>query len=516
MRTLFEKKSVKIIAIILALLFSLSFYLWGVSLTDNYYWIYNSRFFTDSIMCKLSLDGMKAWFSVFGFTLLSSRMLAWILNVSSVLIPYLFLLKKEERKIYVYYLCVALIIMGPGIAKCCTPDCFTASMLSILMVVFIKFIQRNHKFVFGLLLCISTALLIAIRFPNIVVVPFVAIFMVLMMDEKAKWQYAIGYMVLSLVIYWLVMTLLLGDTNCISLLGDAFAKESGNSNGRHSLMGLFLRYCKSILLALIALFSIIIACITRTRLFYRRQKLGFIIAIVVGTFLSYSILGRIGEKFHSWPVCITPIVSLPLLYVVYYAFKNKDYTNAWLCLFLGLVIFIPSAGSDTGFQKSLMSACGIIPIAVVKYINVHKKMLYINIALGIMFSTSVFMYSDNLCNNNAVSSDKKLWGVFLNKRQLEHNQMIKEDLKPYYRTNHTVFYGLEAHYWYFYTDTKPLYNPGFWMLKNDKSALYNAIASLKRDPNNVFIDFTKSDTNYFIKKGIRPVVETDSYNIYKY
>jgi len=218
----------------------------------------------------------------------------------------------------------------------------------------------------------------------------------------------------------------------------------------------------------------------------------------------------------QWPVCITPIVSLPLLYVVYYAFKNKDYTNAWLCLFLGLVIFIPSAGSDTGFQKSLMSACGIIPIAVVKYINVHKKMLYINIALGIMFSTSVFMYSDNLCNNNAVSSDKKLWGVFLNKRQLEHNQMIKEDLKPYYRTNHTVFYGLEAHYWYFYTDTKPLYNPGFWMLKNDKSALDNAIASLKRDPNNVFIDFTKSDTNYFIKKGIRSVIETDFYNIYKY
>lgn len=516
MNALLEKRPVKLLAFSLALALCLSFYLWGVTLTDNYYWIYNSRFCEDNTMCRLSLEAMKAWHYTFGFTLLSNRILAWGLNVLSVLIPYCSLFGKEEREKNIYYLCAALIVMGPGIAKCCTPDCFTSLMLSVLIVAFIKFTQGKCEKFAWLLLCVSTALLTALRFPNIVVVPFVAVFMVLMKDVNRKWQYAILYVVLSMAMYWLVMTWLLGNTNCISLLGESFAREAENSNGRHSAIGLVLRYCKSILLALIALFCITIACLTRTKFFHQRKKSGFIVAGVVGVLLSYGILGRIGEKFHSWPVCIAPLVSLPLLYVAYHAFKNKDYMNVWLCLFLCLVIFIPSAGSDTGFQKSLMSACGMAPIAIVKYTKIHKKTAYINIALSIMLVTSVFMYSDNICNNNAMSSDKKLWGIMLTKWQLESSQAIKEGLEPYYRKNHTVFYGLEAHYWYFYTDTKPLYNPGFWMLKDDDEALNSAIASLEEDPDNVFIDFTKSAKEYFLKKGIKHVSGTDMYDIYKY
>lgn len=515
MAAFFEKRSVKLVVCILALLTSLSFYLWGVTLTDNYFWIYRCRFPEEVVMCLLSLMGMKAWLTTFGFTLLSSRILAWLLNVLSVVIPYWFLLKRGERARYIYYFCAALIVMGPGIAKCCTPDGFTALLLSMLIVAFVKFIQNPRKLLPAALLAIFTALLTAMRFPNIVVVPFIAILMVLMMGKgQRKWCYAVSYVAFSLVLYWGVMTLLLGDTNCVARLGESFAKETGNVNGRHTMMGLILRYGKSVLLSLIALFSIGLSCFLSKRYFAEKKRVGFVLAVLLGTVLCYGILGRIGVKLHSWPVCIAPLVCLSLLYVASQSFKGKNHTQAWLCVFLGLVIFVPSAGSDTGFQKSLMSACGIIPIALVLLKDKVRSMAYAHIALTVMLLTSIFMYDDHITDNNAMSSKSKLAGIMLPKWQLESNQKIEDSLKPYYKANHTIFYGLDAHYWYFYTDTPLLYNPGFWMLKDEEVALTKAVKALQSDPQNVLVDFTHSNKDFFLKKGVKLVKETDQFSVY--
>lgn len=516
MAAFLEKKSVKLVVCILALLTSLSFYMWGVIMPDNYFWIYKCRVPEESVMCLLSFWGMKLWFTTFGYTLLSSRILAWLLNVLTVLISYWFLLKKNERAKYVNYFSAALVVMGLGIAKCCTPDGFTALLLSMVIVAFVKFIQNPHKQLLAALLTIFTALLTAMRFPNIVVVPFIAILMLLMMGKgKAKWYYAVSYVVFSLALYWGLATLLLGDTDCVARLGESFAKETGNVNGRHSMLGLFLRYGKSVLLSLIALFSIGLSCFLSKRYFAEKKKVGFIFAVLLGTILCYGIIGRIGEKFHSWAVCIAPLVSLSLLYVAYQAFKSKNYAQVWICLFLGLVIFVPSAGSDTGFQKSLMSACGVIPIAVVFLKEKLKSMTYVHIALTVMLLNSIFMFNDHITDNNAMSSKPKLAGIMLPKWQLETDQEIEDGLKPYYKADHTIFYGLDAHYWYFYTDTHLLYDPGFWMMKDEEIALTKAVKALQSDPQNVLVDFTHSNKDFFLKKGVKLVKETDQFSIYR-
>lgn len=516
MTAFFEKKSVKVVVCILAGLLSLSFYLWGVIMPDNYFWIYKSRVPEESVMCILSFWGMKAWFTTFGFTLLSGRILAWLLNVLTLLISYWFLLKKNERAKYIYYFCAALIVVGLGIAKCCTPDGFTALLLSMVIVAYVKFIQGTRKLMSAVLLTFFTVLLTAARFPNIVVIPFIAIMMLLMMEKgKAKWYYAVSYVIFSLVLYWGFMTLLLGDTSCVARLGDSFAKETGNANGRHSMLGLFLRYGKSVLLSLMALFSIGLSCFLTKRYFAEKKKAGFIFAVLLGTILCYETIGRIGEKFHSWTVCIAPLVCLSLLYVAYRAFKSKNNAQAWLSLFLGLVIFVPSAGSDTGFQKSLMSACGVIPIAIVFLKDKLKNMTYVHMALTIMVLTSIFMYNDHITDNNAMSSKPKLAGIMLPKWQLERDQEIEEGLKPYYKANHTIFYGLDAHFWYFYTDTQLLYNPGFWMMKDEDVALTKAVKALQSNPQNVLVDFTHSNKDFFLKKGVKLVKETDKYAVYR-
>ena len=51
----------------------------------------------EMVMCLLSLLGMKAWFSAFGFTLLSQRILTWGMNILTLLIPYFGLLKGSDR-----------------------------------------------------------------------------------------------------------------------------------------------------------------------------------------------------------------------------------------------------------------------------------------------------------------------------------------------------------------------------------------------------------------------------------
>lgn len=493
----------KAFAFVLSLLVSLSFYLWGVTLTDNYFWIYSCKEPEEMVMCLLSLLGMKAWFTVFGFTLLSERILAWGLNLLTVLILYGCLLRKEERSKYVYYLCGALVIVGPGIAKCCTPDNFTAVLMAMVIVSFVMMLKGKRIVGFGVL-SVSTALLVAARFPNIVVVPFVGVFLLTMLKGRwlVRWQYALGYVALSLVLYWGVMTLLLGETNCIGQLADSFAKESGNSNGRHSMMGLILRYCKSILLSMIALGSIMAACYGNKRFFTRRRKLGLLVCVILGTVLCYGILGHIGEKFHSWPVCVAPLVSIPLFYVAYRAYHEKKCETAWLCLFLGMIVYVPSAGSDTGFQKSLMIAGGILPMAVAQVRKSVRRMTNVKLGFAIMVVTSLLMYQDKFCSNSALSSDPKLRGVFLPEWELKANEEIKQGLKPWLRKDHTIFYGLEAHYWYFYTDSKPLYNPGFWMLQNDWEALDKAVTALGGNQNAVLVDFTHSDKDYFLKSEI--------------
>ena len=514
--SLWDKKSMKAFVFMLSVLVSLSFYLWGVTLTDNYFWIYSCKEAQEMVMCLLSLLGMKAWFSAFGFTLLSQRLLTWGMNLLTLLIPYFGLLKGSDRSKYVYYLCSALVILGPGIAKCCTPDTFTSVLMAIAVVSFVKMLG-NKRFLWFLSLSVSTALLIAARFPNVVAVPLIAMFMLFLGDKNriTRWKYALGYVVLSMVLYWGVMTLLLGETNCFSLLADSFSQETGNVNGRHSMVGLLLRYCKSILLAMIALFGIVVACCTNRRLFPNKQKLGIAVSILLGTIICYGILGRIGEKFHSWPVCVAPLVSLPLFYVAYKAYREKSNRCSCLCLFLGMVIYVPSAGSDTGFQKSLMVASAILPIAAVYVRKKVKQMTNVKLALGIMIVTSLLMYNDGICANNSMSSDAKLQGILLPKWQLESNQEIKQGLKPWFKMNHTVFYGLEAHYWYFYTDSKLMYNPGFWMLQNEKVALGKAVDAVKIDKDAVLVDFTYSDKDYLLKQGLKLVADGDKFRVYK-
>lgn len=81
--------------------------------------------------------------------------------------------------------------------------------------------------------------------------------------------------------------------------------------------------------------------------------------------------------------------------------------------------------------------------------------------------------------------------------------------------NHTAFYGLEAHYWYFYTDSKLMYNPGFWMLQNEKVALGKAVDVVKSDKNAVLVDFTHSDKDYLLKQGLKLVADGDKFRVYK-
>ena len=180
-----------------------------------------------------------------------------------------------------------------------------------------------------------------------------------------------------------------------------------------------------------------------------------------------------------------------------------------------MVIYVPSAGSDTGFLKSLMVASAILPIAAVYVRKTVKQMTNVKLALGIMIVTSLLMYNDGICASNSMSSDSKLQGVLLPKWQLESNREIKQGLKPWFKMNHTVFYGLAAHYWYFYTDSKLMYNPGFWMLQDEKVALGKAVYAVKSDKDAVLVDFTYSDKDYLLKQGLKLVADGDKFRAYK-
>lgn len=513
----FKQDFVKIVILMFAVLYSLSHYMWGIWLQDNFYWINLSKEWQNSAMCVLSMWCINVWHSVFGFTLFSDRILAWLLNDLTVFILYCSLLNREQRKKQVYYLCAALVIMGPGISKCCTPDCFTSLLASLLLVMYVRMLKSNHQLCYVIVLSVISALEIAARFPNLLFIPLIPFFMVLQLSSKAKIQHTILYITLSIAIYWGILMLFYQDTNAFSHVLIGAANTSNDSNGRHTLIGLLLRYCKSILLSVFAVFVLWISKYVFEKTKEKNLVLGVLLSLLLGTSVLYNVLNRIGAGFHSWSVCLVSFDAVLLGYLAFKDWKKNNLSNVYLFLFVLMFSFVPSAGSDTGFQKSMMIACALMPVVVLWAEVYIDNKLQVALLVSIVSFTSHFIFCNCNVSNFVISKAKATNGILMDKWSEKAYGEILDAIQTKYCANHSVFYGYEkSHYLYLATGTKPLYKYGFWQERNDSVALNKAIDAMGGDSQNVLFDFTFSDEDMFTKRGLQLIEENKLFNAYSY
>lgn len=515
---LFENKLIIAVFGVLAIFISLSNYLWGIWMPDNFYWIELSSRWQDSGMCLLSLWSMHEWHLLFGQTLFANRILAWVLNILVVFVLYFGILNKEKRKKGAYYLCGALVIMGPGISKCCTPDCFTSVLAAILLLLSLRLNAAKQQWNYIILLGILTGLCITARFPNILFIPVIMLYLLLSYDfHNLKWAKAISYTLLSLVSYWIFLYLFTNDVHCLNTIFNSVSESSSESNGRHSLIGLLLRYGKSVLLSLVAIIVMAGAWQLTVKLKLKNNIVKFLLSTAIISCVLSEIMDHIGMGYHSWSVCLVSLDAVLLSYYGYREWQKKNYRRLFFFAFLVMMAFVPSAGSDTGFQKSMMIACGLAPVVMVYSKEYIKKRICLKVFFVSSIIVSVFVFSEEFKYVNTRAENKFLNGIWLANWQIRNYDDLVKLTDPYFKKDKTIFYGFNhGHYLYCYYDTKVLYDVPFWMEKNDTISIGKAIDALNKRTDNVLIDLTKSDEHYFTDKGLKCVAQEASFNVYKY
>jgi len=285
--------------------------------------------------------------------------------------------------------------------------------------------------------------------------------------------------------------------------------------------GLILRYCKSVLISIAAI-TVMTGTWYMTRKFKEKNPLPvFLIGAGISTFCIYKIMTTIGASFHSWSVCLVSLNAVLLAYCIYREWKMKGNGQVVILLFLMLMPFIPSAGSDTGFQKSTMMACAIAPVTVMHIKKYAKDTFYVNLFYTATALVSALIFSGHIftmtATINSTSDNRAIRHIRLERWQIKAYEQWTERIRPYYKKDKTIFYGYDpSHYLYTYTGTKALYHVPFWMEKNDTKELSNAIDAMKNDPQCVFFDFTDTDEEMFTERGLRCISKEEGMNVYSY
>ncbi len=513
--TIFDNIYVKLLILSIALLYSIYEYSWGIYFPDNYYWIHISNNWENSPMTMLSLWSMDEWHSLFGRTLLAHRALAWIINTLIVLLTYFIFISKKQRNTYWYFLCGSFVIMGPGIAKTCTPDCHSSLLILILLWCSLNYVSLKFNKQWLIAMGFLTALVIAARFPNIVCVPFVMLFLLLTANKKKIGiTFAVCYLLLSLFIYWGLMSIAMGTTDVFGEIIDAFHRAAGSSNGRHSMVGLLLRYGKSVLLSMVACAILGGAWLTINRLNGKPALVRFIFPTLCSTILLYEIFSNIGSGWHSWSVCLPSFVAIPLLYCAYKEWIVRNTDNTFPMLLVVAMMFVPSAGSDTGFQKSMILACALMPFAINKLVKHNVGLINIAILFIIVTLTSILIFNERALYHRFTSDIKPMKYILWEKWQVNKNKHLISSIESYFIKDSTIFYGTDAHFLYCVTNTRMPYNT-FWMTKNDTTEINRAVEALKDSHRSVLVDLTKSDTILFANKGLRLHTEEIEFNVYR-
>lgn len=500
-------------ALLFAIFYSLSEYLWGIIVPDSFFWISSAQSWTNDPLDFLSLWLMNAWHQLTGYTLLSNRLLAFIATTSTILSAFL-LIPKRKRNDSIYYFCGAFIILGPAMQKCCTPDSFSSLFLMVLMTVTLSLDFKRPQYIGIIIISVLTSVLIAIRFPNVTCMPLV---MAWLLFQRRSWKMAIInillYTTFSFFFYKLLIYFFFNTWNVVDLITNAIQNVSHESNGNHSLTNMLKGYIISTLLT-ISTVSVLVVTYYNTHFMRNKKYLSHIIVFIIGggvflcSYSDYLFHHCLKLPWHSFYLSIAGYVAALLLYL---AFINKKMRTK--LIFLTGMLFVPSAGSDTIFFKSLIIACSLLPVcfSLLPITPFKKYCLHLLVVAALAaFATSNYQ----ILYNTVSAKSGPLRYIHLEPEQLRNYQEADHSVLPYFIKDNTVFYGTETHYLYFSTNTKKLYDTHFWMNRNDTMAIHRAINAIKDNAHSVLIDISLSDTTIFTNNGLTLKAKEPSFNVY--
>ena len=166
-------RSVKRLLSISLLLFTLAWSVWYIyaglgNVKDPLFWLYKYRTLESGWMAIGSILMGGACVRLFGAELLPLRIIGWVCTVGAILIPYLSLLNREERRDNLHWLALAFGLMNYAAFQELSAGTFTVPILSSIATLAVLY-RRQPSVAKVIAMGLLAGLAVTVRFPNVLV-----------------------------------------------------------------------------------------------------------------------------------------------------------------------------------------------------------------------------------------------------------------------------------------------------------------------------------------------------------
>ena len=370
------------------LLFAIGWTLWYVfaglgNPLDPNYWLYKYSSLEAGWMSAGTILVGGIWVRIFGTELLSLRILGWLSVAVAILLPYMCLLSKEQRRGNIHWLAAAFALMNYGAFQEFSPGTLTVLCLSSCWVALIRY-RRNPSLKRAVGIGVLAAITIFVRFPNVLILPVILLGLML---PKEGWKPNRVHITHSLVMagigcVFAAILYVIGHNVLIPTYADPAMSSHGLGDMINLLWEKGAMLCGMALLCggLFAIGALAIMWIPS-----RWNSLWIIAAgVVAGGLVGYYItFVPIVRQWYNFDV--TYLISA---FCILFALVSRKPIALWGVALLG----VASLGTDTAWLKLFPAVLCLLPVAAAQYSVEWRRYLWpltIGLAITVMIRFSV-------------------------------------------------------------------------------------------------------------------------------
>lgn len=404
--------------------------------------------------------------------------LNWLLMVLSVLLPYYALLEEKQRKLTGVVAAFSLLfVVDRTTIEPYPPTFFFDSLMLVSLFKYAK--RQSTKWLY--IVAVTSAMVVAVRFPNIVGWPFVMLSILLL---GKKWKHLLLAVVISLLAFFILSVFTHGGiTSYARAIVDNY-KGMQQTDTNHTLSNLTLYYIHNAMR--IVLYAVtLLGCYafsTQKRSWGNVSVALSFAAVAAVFYLNYLWTIKRGNPYYiTWEfsllVCATAIVALAILIQ-----QGKRNVKCWvLSLIVIIISFANCAGSDGGLSFSSITLACFLPVITASFSSIPKakssKLPHILLCGLIVAVVCIRLYIIGISvpgkhNLHLATASPQLMGVYTSD---EEGQRILGVLNHFHRLpneqkKNVVFWGTRSRIYYYNTGKRcPI--DGFWMNDGNEAAL---------------------------------------------
>lgn len=470
---------------IFSIVYSFIFCYYGLDFTDSFFYL-NSISDFKNYPLWLGTSAIGKIISLFGEKLIYYRIANCICYILAAIIPNFILIPLPKLIKNIHWLAFIILSLNILSFNVFGIDGFTILFLSITTTIFIKYF-KSGKTAFLILSGIFSAILIQVRFPNLLIIPIFVFFngwlnfhtginknKILVLIKTST-----VYILITTTLYLLFFYIIFKEADFINRIA---SNIPNNSNSSYSLKNLIVGYLSD-LSKLIKYIGLIFLIIWTSRIsivipkYFKYIYMLFITA-VLGIFLKYDLMND--SYTRNFSMFISAIVYSIVGYIFFKKLLTREYKTVIVLTFILSIAIIPVFGSNTRLLKLAPILICFAPFLILNY----------NIKLNnfIIFLTSIFFVFMIYLKTNSIYEDSSL--KFLtnkpltqkisnisttpNRADLINDVMNHYDSLKIKNENNIIFWGRVSHVFCYLTKTNAQYKNSFWMLPNDEQEILNA------------------------------------------